>query len=217
MDANFWHQRWQSSRIGFHQSDINLHLRTCWHHTGAGPGTEVLVPLCGKSLDMHWLAEQGHTVAGFELSPLAVAGFFEEAGLTPERTAEGAFEHWLCAPYHLYAGDFFAAEQLGRQFNAAYDRAALIALPPAMRADYVDLMARLITSGGRVLLVTLNHDSAKDQTPPFAVDETEVRTLFESRFEVSLLDRQQQGRQHPRVAAGDCTFFDELCFLLTRR
>ncbi|WP_107852208.1 thiopurine S-methyltransferase [Oceanimonas marisflavi] len=217
MDAEFWHQRWQTSRIGFHQNEINAHLRACWQRTDALPGAEVLVPLCGKSRDMHWLVEQGHGVAGFELSPLAVEDFFTEAGLQPQRMAEGPFTCWQQGPLRLYEGDFFQAGALGRQFELAYDRAALIALPPAMRPGYAALMASLMSSAGRVLLVTVNHDSVKGQQPPFAVNEAEVRTLFEPYFEVELLAHTREGSQNRRVVAGECTFFDELCFLLTRR
>ncbi|WMC11902.1 thiopurine S-methyltransferase [Oceanimonas pelagia] len=216
MDPQFWHQRWQTSRIGFHQGDINTHLRACWHHTEARPGTEVLVPLCGKSRDMHWLAEQGHSVAGFELSPLAIGDFFAEAGLAPLCQSEGPFVRWQRPPFNLYEGDFFRADTLGRQFALAYDRAALIALPPAMRPGYAALLAALMQAGGRMLLITVNHDGPEEQAPPFAVDETEVKALFEPHFEVKLLQRIEEGRQNRRVAAGECRFFDELCFVLKR-
>ncbi len=46
-------------------------------------GSRVFVPLCGKSQDMLWLAQQGHEVIGVELSPVAVAGLFRENGLQP--------------------------------------------------------------------------------------------------------------------------------------
>ena len=35
---------------------------------GLAKGAAVLVPLCGKSLDLVWLAEQGHAVIGVELA-----------------------------------------------------------------------------------------------------------------------------------------------------
>ncbi|MGP7732819.1 thiopurine S-methyltransferase [Oceanimonas smirnovii] len=217
MDANFWHERWQTARIGFHQSDINVHLQQCWEHTDAEAGNEVLVPLCGKSLDMCWLAEQGQAVAGFELSPLAVKDFFTDAGLTPSCKEEGAFLCWQQGPFSIYEGDFFKASELGLQFKLAYDRAALIALPPAMRPAYAKQLAELLESDGRVLMITVDHDAQEDQTPPFAVKEADVRALFAPYFEISLLEHTCLGAQHRRVASGECSYFDELCFLLTRR
>ncbi len=37
-----------------------------------GTGRRVLVPLCGKTPDLLWLAEQGNEIVGVELSEIAV-------------------------------------------------------------------------------------------------------------------------------------------------
>ena len=58
MDADFWHARWQENRIGFHLPQTHYLLVRYWPVLQAGPGERVLVPLCGKSLDMLWLLEQ---------------------------------------------------------------------------------------------------------------------------------------------------------------
>ena len=78
MDAGFWHQRWVSEQIGFHQEQINPYLQRFWPALALQPGNTVFVPLCGKSRDMLWLAEQGFGVLGVEVSPLAVEAFFAE-------------------------------------------------------------------------------------------------------------------------------------------
>ena len=51
-------------------------------------GSTVLVPLCGKSRDLLWLAQHDFRVTGIEISPIAVEGFFRENGLEAERTVE---------------------------------------------------------------------------------------------------------------------------------
>ena len=81
MDADFWLQKWQEGQIGFHRHDVMPLLQKHWPSLQLPEASRVLVPLCGKSLDMHWLAAQGHRVLGVELSPLAVTQFFDEAGL----------------------------------------------------------------------------------------------------------------------------------------
>src|SRR3546814_12861307 len=58
-------------------------LEKHWPSLGLATGSRVFVPLCGKSLDMAWLAARGHRVLGVELSPLAVGQFFDENGLAP--------------------------------------------------------------------------------------------------------------------------------------
>ena len=83
MDLDFWHQRWQANLIGFHQNEINTHLLSYWPRLKLATGSRILVPLCGKSLDMLWLLEQGHPVVGIEISQIAVESFFEENRLSP--------------------------------------------------------------------------------------------------------------------------------------
>jgi thiopurine S-methyltransferase len=75
MEADFWHERWRLGQIGFHQPDHHPALDRWWARLGIPPRGRVLVPLCGRSLDMVWLARHGHPVLGVELSPIAAAGF----------------------------------------------------------------------------------------------------------------------------------------------
>src|SRR5690606_18113243 len=93
MDAAFWEQRWQEGRIGFHQDRPTPLLERHWDAIGAPPGSRVLVPLCGKSLDLAWLASRGHAVLGVERSSLAVQQFFAEQGLSPETAASPSGVH----------------------------------------------------------------------------------------------------------------------------
>ena len=217
MDAEFWHQRWQASRIGFHRQDVNCQLSQFWPQLAVPAHTEVLVPLCGKSNDMHWLVEQGYTVSGFELSPVAVQDFFTEAQLTPRQAAIGPYQGWQTEHISLYQGDFFQAGQLGRRFNAAYDRAGLIALPHSMQMQYVELLANLLNPGAVLLLITINYEPEQQQSPPFSVSERAVKTLFESHFTIEFCGKVAEGQTNPRVASGELSFFDELCFVLTRK
>ncbi len=88
MDPAFWQERWKNQDIGFHQPEFHALLQKYWSRLDLRPGSPVFVPLCGKSLDMVWLAQQGHRVIGAELSELAIDDFFAERGLDPTaRTA----------------------------------------------------------------------------------------------------------------------------------
>ncbi len=73
---NPWRQRWQEGRIGFHLEETHPALVKHWPELGVADGTKVLVPLCGKSLDMRWLADRGHPVLGIELAPEAIEQFW---------------------------------------------------------------------------------------------------------------------------------------------
>jgi thiopurine S-methyltransferase len=92
MKKEFWLERWERAEIGFHQDEVNPYLLQYWPELHAAQGGEVFVPLCGKSLDMVWLREQGHAVLGVELSAIAVRDFFVEQGKSPAHSTLGKFE-----------------------------------------------------------------------------------------------------------------------------
>lgn len=179
MPAEFWHKRWADNQIGFHQQRVNSDLQQYWPSLGLAPGSKVLVPLCGKSLDLLWLAGQGHQVLGIELSQKAVEDFFSEQQLQPEVGQQGAFKTYRSGNLQLWCGDFFAltAEDIAN-CTALYDRAAVIALPPMLRQRYGALLSGYLPQGCQGLLITLDYDQALLQGPPFAVVDAEVRQLF---------------------------------------
>ena len=145
MDPDFWHERWKTNQIGFHQGDVNPYLVQYWPSLTLNKGGRVLVPLCGKSRDMFWLLEQGFNVVGIEISPIAVESFFLENRLTPEITRETCCIRWKTEALEILCGDFFGLERndIGT-CQGVYDRAALIALPPAMRPRYVNHLSALL-------------------------------------------------------------------------
>lgn len=80
MNSTFWQAKWQRNEIGFHEHRPNVLLvrnfpALCLQH-----GARVFVPLCGKSLDIHWLLAQGHQVVGCELSHLPSGNFLPNWG-----------------------------------------------------------------------------------------------------------------------------------------
>jgi len=190
MQPEFWHERWHDNRIGFHGDAPLPLLEKHWPLLGLAPGSRVFVPLCGKSLDMVWLAEQGHRVLGIELSPLAVGQFFEERGLRPDVVDGIAGVHYTAGPYELVVGDAFAIpSELLAGCAGVYDRAALVALPPDMRATYVETTWQRLPTGCRGLLVTLEYPQAERAGPPFSVGEAEVHERFDGAWSVELAER----------------------------
>ncbi|MDU9390899.1 thiopurine S-methyltransferase [Pseudomonas sp. zfem002] len=186
MQADFWLKRWECNQIGFHQNQVNPYLARYWPTLRIEPGSRVLVPLCGKSLDLAWLAGQGLRVLGVELSQRAVEDFFAEQQLQPERYQQGVFTCYRSEGVDIWCGDFFQlrAEDLA-DCVGLYDRAALIALPPPMRQRYAAQLNALLPQGCRGVLVTMDYDQAQLDGPPFSVADDEVRALFGQRWQVS--------------------------------
>ena len=177
----------------------------------------MLVPLCGKSLDMLWLAEQGHRVVGVEISPLAAAAFFEENRLPLQRQVVGDFTRYQCDEIELLCGDFFQldAALLG-PFQRVYDRASLIALPPPMRRDYAAQLIALLPEGGRVLLVTLEYSPDELEGPPFSVAPEEVAELYQPMLQIRELEGSDILPEEPRFQQQGVTRLWERVYTLTR-
>ncbi len=212
MDPHFWHDKWAQKQIGFHQAEIHRLLVAEWHRVAQGDLAGVFVPLCGKSHDMGWLSEQGHPVVGVELSPVAVAEFFAEATLTPERTQVGALERSEAGGIALFAGDFFALRPSDvAPCRLIYDRAAMVALPPAMRRDYVAHLRRLFPHGARILLVSFDYAQSEMDGPPFAVTEAELRGVYGTVHELS---RQDVLAENPSMRQRGVTRLFEVAYLI---
>ncbi len=185
MDPDFWHERWERGQIGFHQPQANPLLVRHAAPAGIVPGTRVFLPLCGKTRDIGWLLAQGIHVAGVELSPIAVADLFADLGVTPAVTGG----HHAAPGLDIFCGDIFAldAATLG-PIDAVYDRAALIALPPDMRADYAPHLVAL-TGRARQLLVTFEFDADPWDGPPFSVRPADVEALYAATYSIATLER----------------------------
>ncbi|WP_376691097.1 thiopurine S-methyltransferase [Wenzhouxiangella sp. EGI_FJ10409] len=212
MESEFWHERWQRGEIGFHRSDVHWALSDYWKDIAGGRGTGVLVPLCGKSLDMRWLAERGHAVTGIELSRQAVEAFFDEWGRQPTRASAGDLVYRRAGGIELVEGDFFdyVADQ---SFELFYDRAALIALPQAMRQRYLDHLRSLLSNDASGLLVTFEYDQEQMSGPPFAVPEEELHSHAGLRFQ--LLERREVLAVHPGFAERGLTVLHECAWLVS--
>lgn len=178
MEIDFWVERWKEGRIGFHEGRPNTFLE---RHVGRlGEAKRVLVPLCGKTVDMAFLASRGHEVVGIEAVPEAVEAFFREHELTPEiHELGGGRRRWSAEGVTIFESDVFAcsASEVGR-VDAFYDRAAVVALPPDVRPRYVAHVRSLLAPRARGLLVTFEYPQERMTPPPFSVTATEVEALF---------------------------------------
>lgn len=209
--------RWQAGQIGFHEGRPNAWLLKFFDHLGLAPGDRIFVPLCGKSQDMNWLQSRGMVVSGVEISEKAVSEFFRESGRFACDVPVGALVAWRSGDIEIHCGDFFAMtpDRLP-SVRAAYDRAALIALPPEMRPAYIDKLASLLPTGARVLLITMEYEQAQMSGPPFAVMEQEIRLLCRDHFQLQALARESILEQEPRFKTRGLSYLDEVVYMLER-
>ncbi|HEX5961660.1 MAG TPA: thiopurine S-methyltransferase [Rhodanobacteraceae bacterium] len=224
MDAEYWKQRWREGRTGWHHEDVMPLLERHWPALQVVRGARVLVPLCGKSLDMPWLARQGLRVLGVEVSPLAVASFLAENRLeTRKRDGTDGTHYEVTNPppggaIEIINGDVFAVEPATLAgCNAFYDRAATIALPAAQRERLVRGVYAKLPAGARGLLITLDYPAGEMEGPPFSVDDAEVHRLFDPQWKVEPIERRDILASQPRFLEQGVTALDTAVYAVTRK
>jgi thiopurine S-methyltransferase len=188
MEADFWHQKWERGEIAFHQSQANSLLVANFERLHLAKGSRVFLPLCGKTLDIAWLLARGFRVVGAELSEIAINELFQSLGLQPQIAKVGTLLYYSAEDIDIYVGDIFdlTAQTLG-PVDANYDRAALVALPAAVRELYVaHLMG--ITQAAPQLVIAYEYDQSLVEGPPFSVSEDEIRQHYGAAYTLTALE-----------------------------
>jgi thiopurine S-methyltransferase len=178
-----WLQRWQENKIGWHKNEINARLIKFLSQLNLNVGGTIFVPLCGKSLDMLYLAEQGFKVVGVEISKKAIIDFFTENNIPYQQQND----NFISENISIINKSFFeltATDLSG--VKAVYDRASLVALDKPTRQTYAQHLAA-ITQKCPILLLTLDYEQDKLAGPPFAVSPDEVGELF-SDYQITQLE-----------------------------
>ena len=208
MTPEFWHKRWQEKRIGFNQSAVNPLLTEYIDHLDLAVGSRIFVPLCGKSIDMIWLAAQGYDVVGVELVESAVKEFFSENRIlytiiNHPRNPNIKYYHWQHEnqKIEILVADIFSLSIEDIDYiDAVYDKAALIALPADMRPDYSEQIRQLSGNVDKIehidsynnkaapqLLITLEYDQNKKDGPPFSINHEQMQQYYGSHYQICKL------------------------------
>jgi thiopurine S-methyltransferase len=187
-DNVLWQQCWRDRDTDFHQTSVNSLLTKFWSGLELGEGSRVFVPLCGMSLDMIWLAEQGHEVVGVELSLIAVRAFFHENHLESVCTRKGTFDQWQSGNLSILCGDYFSLtkEDIG-PIDAVYDRASLTALAEGIRRQYVAQMRLLVPDACKIFLLTVEDADEGETTEQAMASADEINALYANDFDAALL------------------------------
>jgi thiopurine S-methyltransferase len=192
-DAHLWHTRWEEGRIGFHQEDVNEQLVQYWPDMVPEPTSTVLVPLCGKSRDLTWLKNRGHSVLGIELSSIACRAFFEEQGFSFRLKSAGDHQMYIgegeADGIRLWCGDLFEVPTaLLASVDAWYDRAAIVALSADQQRRYAAWLTDGLRPGTEGLIVAFDYPRGIRNGLPYPVGIQDIQTLFADRSRVQLLE-----------------------------
>ena len=215
VDNQHWLDRWKENRIGFHESTVNQYLKTYLPQFDVPVGAAVFLPLCGKALDITWLAQQGYEVIGIELSQLAIESFFAENSLDFECVESDRFAIYTSGNIRLLQGDFY--DLRNDDLSAChfiYDRAALIAMELTDRPRYYEHMISIIPQASSMLLITLEYDQSEMLGPPFSVPTDEVIEHYKNTFSIDLLEANEIIDERPRWRKVGLTALRESVFRL---
>lgn len=218
MQASFWLQRWREGRIGFHHDHPFPLLTKHWPALGLPDDSRVLVPLAGKSLDMIWLASQGHRVLGVELSALAVEQFLSENHLDAVTHDSPLGRHYVTGRIEVIQGDVLDLDDATlATCDAIYDRAAVIALPPELRRRYASAVYARLPADCRGLMITLEYPQHEMDGPPFSVDAQEVQSLLGACFDVHPEEHRDILTSQPSFAEQGVTSLHTSVYSLRRK
>lgn len=193
MELSYWQSRWQKDNTGWHMDVVYPQLPKLWPGLSLKNKARVFVPLCGKSLDIKWLAEQGNHVIGMDVSRKALHELMDIFPQSFSEDSSHGFTIYRSESVELWEGDFLKlpAEKIPDP-DVIYDKASIIALPPEMRKRYAQKLLEFCGKQTRILLQTFVYNQSEMSGPPFSVDEKEIEQLFGHRFKSILLHEESK-------------------------
>lgn len=217
MDPSFWLANWEKGQTGFHLPGVNPVLLRHWKELGLESAKSVLVPLCGKSVDLSYLRSLGHQVMGLELSPIAVKELWTAMGATPQRHEERGLVFWESDGIEVIEGDFFEIRPEDIQCpSVVYDRAALIAMPLELQSRYANHVMCL-AQGAPIFLVTFDYKPGEMAGPPFPISRSRLGELFDHHYKITLIESRDALDDNAGLAARGLRRLSESVWLLSPR
>lgn len=217
MTQELWREKWRSNDIAFHQERINPLLKAHLPRVKLNPGDRILVPLCGKSLDMGWLNQCHYRVMGVELSSVAIADYFDELGVKPQRQMQGNFTRWWHKHIQIWCGNIFDLNLLDvDRIKLIYDSAALTAFDADERQTYVDHFAKILPMRTQIMLMTTETADVQ-YTDSVARIDSEVKNLYQADYRIELLHGQDSLKIDPEFPQLPARMLEEKIYLMHNR
>lgn len=216
MEISYWQSRWQKNKTGWHMQQVFPLLKKYWPGLGIKQKAAVLVPLCGKTLDIDWLAAQEYYPVGVDVSDIALKEIMGRQDQPFSQASKGPFKCYTSSSMELLCGDILKlrADWLP-DIEAVYDKAALIALPPEKRTRYSELIQSLMQPGYRMLLNCFEYPPEEMNGPPFPVFEDELVQLYGDKCTVELLHNHSIFDEVPKFQQrGLSSYLDEKIYYI---
>lgn len=149
-----------------------------------GPALDIC---CGSGNNALYLAQEGFTCYGIDISPTAV-GYARQKVAAEGLSCEVTTGNAVRLPY------------ADETFTLVFDRGCFHSLSPKDRKPFINGIQRVLRRGGKYLLLCF---SSRDHTggPPYAFSPEDIRRYFSGQFKIHAI------RETPRGAAGAGRFF----------
>jgi hypothetical protein len=152
-----WARRWNKAQTFWHKASAHpllVKYVSVFPQPSASSSPSILIPLCGKTVDLIYLAELGYSVIGVELVSAAIQQFFDEnrhkisgynvKHVNDEITVYTANNYNIC----LLCCDIYSQELKRELMNGGvdciWDRAAYVAINRIDRARYMKKLISLL-------------------------------------------------------------------------
>lgn len=195
--SEFWKSVWVSRQSrgenpNFHNYQVKPYLAEYLSRFPKETVNTILVPFCGKSVDMLWLQEQGYHVIGVDLSDEATDVFFAQHGLSGEKTQEADFlvkkANTSTGSLTILCGDIFKLQPRHLEnVHLVYDRAGYNSIPLELRQQYAKLLSTHLQQGTKVLVSVLDFEGQRPKSgPPYFISNEELFANFRGDLEITL-------------------------------
>src|SRR5215467_5697081 len=163
---DFWTSRYAAGTTPWDFGGVPSALKSYLERTrGSG---RVLIPGCGSGYEVQAFHAAGYDVSAIDFSPGAVEQANRVLGALAER---------------VILGDFFTHDFGQHRFDLIYERTFLCSMTPSRWPKYVDRMADLLVTGGKLIGVFL-YGQKPSSGPPFPLTDAEAEQLFRQCFEL---------------------------------
>ncbi len=157
-----WETRFASDDAPWERPGLHPAL-LAWAEAGElEPGSRVIIPGCGRSPELGFLAARGLDVTGADLSPTALT-------VQRQRLDAAGFDA------ALLEGDVLA-HRPDVPYDRVYEQTFLCAIPPHLRSDYERALCDWLKPGGHLLALFMQ--KAEPGGPPYGCALPAMRELF---------------------------------------
>lgn len=167
LGLSFWRETWASAKSMSSDTAEESMLIENWQdfkrRCHVRERTRILVPLCGASPAVTHFLRHGCQVTAVDIVDQAIE--IQREKIKPVHAATERAT--------LICGDFFQ-EDLGAPFEIIYDRGALIAVAPDLRATYLNKLDDMLIPRGYINLKIFHSPDSSQSGPPFPVELSEV-------------------------------------------